>query len=211
MILTGEDIEALEKRFRGRLINAASGAKSASLIGTKSKRGDENLALFSSVVHLGAHPPLVGFIMRPVHVERHTYENILSSGCYSINGVTELMHLRAHQTSAKYPANVSEFDACAIEKEYLDGFTAPFCTESAVKIGCTLEDDIPIPINGTRLIVGRIVLLSLPDKYVHSDGYVDLAAAGTSAITGLDGYHSLNPVKRYSYAEPEKEPKQTFP
>ena len=211
MLLTGEDIGALEKRYRGRFINAVTGVKSASLIGTKSKGGDENLALFSSVVHIGAHPPLIGFVMRPVHVERHTYKNIVSTGHYTINGVTDRMHERAHQTSAKYPAGTSEFEACGIEKVYLEKFSAPFCAESAVKIGCVLEDDIAIPANSTRLIVGRIVLLSVPGQYVHADGYVDLAAASVAAITGLDGYHSLNPVKRYSHAEPEKKLKQTFP
>lgn len=211
MTLTGEDIEALEKRYRGRLINAASGVKSASLIGTRNEGRGENLALFSSVVHLGAHPPLIGFVMRPVHVERHTYENILSTGHYTINAVTEAMHIRAHQTSAKYPAGTSEFEACGFEKTYLEDFSVPFCAESPVKIGCILEDDIAIPSNGTRLMVGRIAVLSVPYNFVHTDGYIDLAAGETAAITGLDGYHRLGPARRYSRAEPEKETKRIFP
>jgi flavin reductase (DIM6/NTAB) family NADH-FMN oxidoreductase RutF len=211
MVLTGENIKALEKRYRGRLINSVPGAKSDSLIGTKGLDENENLALFSSVVHLGAHPALIGFVMRPVHSDRHTYQNIVSTGRYTINGVTEKMHTRARQTSAKYPANVSEFEACEIEKIYLDKFPVPFCRGSLVKIGCVLEDDIAIPANGTRLIVGRIELLSVPDECVGPDGYIDVARAESTAITGLDGYHCLGPVRRYRYAEPEKEPKQIFP
>lgn len=211
MVFTGDDISALEKRYRGRLINATSGAKSASLIGTKSEGGDENLALFSSVVHLGANPPLIGFIMRPVHVERHTYQNIISTGRYSVNAVTEAMHVRAHQTSAKYHAGTSEFESCKIDKSYLGDFPVPFCAESPVKIGCILEDDIPVPANGTHLMVGRIVLLSVADAFLHPDGFIDLAAAETAAVTGLDGYHCLGPVRRYSHADPQKEPKRFFP
>ena len=45
-------------------------------IGTISKEGKTNLAIFSSVIHVGANPPALGFLMRPISVERHTYTNI---------------------------------------------------------------------------------------------------------------------------------------
>ena len=55
----------MDKISRLNLINSITGVKPSNLIGTKSKDGFSNLAIFSSVVHLGSKPPLIGFITRP--------------------------------------------------------------------------------------------------------------------------------------------------
>jgi len=47
-----------------RLINGISGMKSANLVGTVDRRGNINLALFNSVVQIGADPPYLGMIFR---------------------------------------------------------------------------------------------------------------------------------------------------
>lgn len=67
MKLHKQEIEQLEKRYRLNLINSLSGVKSANLIGTQSLSGQPNVAIFSSVVHLGSHPAQLGFILRPWH------------------------------------------------------------------------------------------------------------------------------------------------
>jgi flavin reductase (DIM6/NTAB) family NADH-FMN oxidoreductase RutF len=196
------DISQLEKSYRTALINSLSGAKGANLIGTKSMGGDENLALFSSVVHLGANPPLLGLIMRPLNVERHTYTNILETEHFSVNAVSVDFQQKAHQCSARYPAGVSEFEAVGLRPHYHDGFQAPFVGESPLHIGCRLEDDIEVPANGTRLLVGRIVLLAANDNLVQSDGYLDIASCNIAAISGLDAWHNLGTATRYSHARP---------
>ena len=61
---TQNDIAQMNKRFRTNFINALSGVKSANLVGTTGPNGD-NLAIISSVFHLGADPALMGMIMRP--------------------------------------------------------------------------------------------------------------------------------------------------
>jgi flavin reductase (DIM6/NTAB) family NADH-FMN oxidoreductase RutF len=75
--ITAKDLAGFEKQDRTNLVNGLSGYKSAHLIGTTNKKGETNLAIFSSVVHIGANPALMGFIQRPASEERHTYENIL--------------------------------------------------------------------------------------------------------------------------------------
>ena len=62
-----EEIEDLEKIYRVNLINSCSGYKAANLIGTVSENNN-NLAIFSSLVHLGSNPPLLGFFLRPTAV-----------------------------------------------------------------------------------------------------------------------------------------------
>ena len=47
----------MEDRKRIALINSLSGFKSLNLIGTINNQGQTNLAIFNSVVHIGANPP----------------------------------------------------------------------------------------------------------------------------------------------------------
>ena len=74
-----ENISKMEKIDRLNLINSCTGYKSANLIATKSMDGKPNVAIFSSVTHLGSEPALIGFIMRPTTVPRDTYRNIISN------------------------------------------------------------------------------------------------------------------------------------
>ena len=59
MNLTKDNITALEKHERELFINSLSGFKSANLVGTSDATQNSNLAIVSSVVHLGANPPLL--------------------------------------------------------------------------------------------------------------------------------------------------------
>lgn len=194
----------MEGRTRATLINKVAGYKTANLIGTRSAGGVANLALFNSVVHLGANPPYLGFILRPTTVPRHTYENLMESRCYTINQVTTGIHQRAHCTSGKFPKGTSEFESCGLTPLYRDDFQAPYVTESAIKIGLTFEEEHLI-CNGTRLIVGRVEHLYLPKSAIGSDGDVALEDLDTVAIGGLDTYYRGVKLGRYGYSRPGEE------
>ena len=202
MIWTKDDIQGLEQQFRGRFVNSLSGVKSANLIATKSKDGQSNLAIFSSVVHLGANPALVGFVMRPNTVERHTYLNIIETGCYTINHVHEGVFRQAHQTSARYID--SEFEKCQLHEEYLNDFYAPSVEESKVKYGVRFSD-LKNLANGCKFIIGEIEWVSFDKMALIDDGYLDIAQLGSTGVVALDGYHSIRPLERLSYAKPEQD------
>jgi flavin reductase (DIM6/NTAB) family NADH-FMN oxidoreductase RutF len=190
----------MERLVRMRLINSISGLKSANLVGTVDERGHPNLALFNSVVHIGANPPYLGMIFRPLTVRRDTYNNIKAKGVYTLNHVHAGIRERAHQTSANFPAGVSEFEACGLTPQTTPELEAPYVAESRVKIGLAYEEEHPIRANGTILMVGRVLEIRLPEGIVTEDGFVDLAAAGSLALTGLEGYHEVGPALRLPYA-----------
>ncbi len=117
-------IEKMNRLQRIKYINSVSGIKPANLIGTISEYGSTNLAIFSYVLHLGSDPSLLGFITRPTgEVPRHTYENILQNGQYTINHVHRSFTKKAHFTSAKLRHDQSEFTVCGLTEEYLQDFT----------------------------------------------------------------------------------------
>jgi len=197
-----EDIMQWPSRYRGTLLNKVSGLKSANLIGTKSKEGSTNLAIFNSVVHIGANPPYLGFVLRPTTVERHTYENIRDTGVYTINQITTQIHQQAHQTSAKYKKNSSEFKAVGLSELYHNDFYAPFVAESAIKIGLQFEEEHYVKCNDTRVVIGKVEYLMLPDHSIEDDGHLALDQWDSVAIGGLDSYYSIEKLGRYPYAKP---------
>ena len=197
--LTAADIRAFDKIYRLNLVNGLPGFKPANLVGTAAPDGRTNLAVFSSALHLGSDPALLGIVTRPTTVPRHTYANLKASGCFTLNHVPEAMAAQAHYTSANFPDEVSEFEACGFTADFRDGFAAPYVAESAVSIGLRLLEEHAIS-NGTVLLVGTVEHVYLNDELLRPDGTLDLAAAGIAAISGLDGYHAVQPPVRFGYA-----------
>lgn len=200
--LSNAQIMDMEQRKRAQLINSISGFRSVALIGTIDTEGQTNLAIFNSIVHIGSNPPLLGFIMRPDSVERHTLSNIMETGCYTINHINSSMYEKAHQTSARYPKNVSEFDAAQLTPQFKDGFMAPFVKESHIQIGMEFKERIEISINQTSMIIGEIKFVHYPANCLLEDGFIDIEKAGTITSAGLDSYHTTQLLQRLQYAKP---------
>lgn len=207
MELTGAAIAALEKNIRTNLINSLSGFKAANLVGTVNSKGQTNLAVFSSAVHIGAHPPLQGLVFRPDSVSRHTFENILDTGVYTLNHINRDIYPQAHQTAARYGREVSEFDATGLTAEYSGGFAAPYVREATIQAGMAYREHHRLEINGTILLIGEVVFLRFPENVMEADGFLDLERAGTVAISGLDSYHTTTRLARMAYAKPDKPPR----
>lgn len=192
----------MDSRKRANLINSLTGFKSIGLIGTKSISGQDNLAIFNSLVHIGADPALLGFISRPEAHLRHTVSNIIETKYYTVNHINEGIYKQAHQSSARYSADISEFEACGLNTQFIEGFYAPFVLESKVQIALELKEIIDIKINNTSLVVGEIIGIYYPKELLNEDGYLDIEKAGSIAGTGLDGYHKTYHLGRLKYAKP---------
>jgi flavin reductase (DIM6/NTAB) family NADH-FMN oxidoreductase RutF len=199
----GKRIAAMSKFKRANFINSLSGFKSANLVGTKGQNGVSNLALVSSVFHVGAHPPLVGMLMRPHTVVRDTLQNIKETGVYTINHVHERIAAQAHQCSASYQPDHSEFAATGLIEQFSDTVSAPYVAQSRIKFALELREIQVLQLNQTELVIGEIVEILTEDNYCSDDGYLDIEAAGTIAVSGLDSYHKSLRIDRYSYAKPD--------
>lgn len=196
------ELMTMEQSKRAHLINSVGGFKSVCLIGTADNSGNTNLAIFSSIVHIGANPPLICFIMRPDSVERHTLSNILETGVYTLNHINKNIYRQAHQTSARYPKNISEFDAAGLAKEYKNDFKSPFVKESMIQLAVNFKERIDLTINNTIMVIGEITQLYFPKDCLCEDGYLDIEKAGTISCTGLDSYHTTQRLQRLNYAKP---------
>jgi len=202
MIIQNKEISQFEKRYRTAFINSLAGFRQAVLVGTKSADGFPNLAIFNSLIHLGANPALFGLMSRPDTVQRDTLQNILDTKSYTLNYIRSSHYKKAHQTSARYDRGISEFEQVGFPESYHPAFHAPFVEDAVVKIAMALEETIPIQLNGTILIIGSVQHIEIDETLVGTDGFVDLSAADVLISQGLDAYFVANEVGRLPYAKP---------
>jgi flavin reductase (DIM6/NTAB) family NADH-FMN oxidoreductase RutF len=198
------DIDNLEHLFKINLINSCSGYKSANLIGTASESGVENVSVFSSVTHIGSSPAIFGFFLRPTTVIRNTYENLKSSGFYTINHIHKNIIEDAHHTSAKYDASISEFNMTHLKSEYKNNFPAPFVEGAPIQIAMQFVEEYNIKANNTILVIGKVVGLNIEDHLIEQDGFVNLVKGEVAAINGLDGYAIPEEKVRFGYQRPKE-------
>lgn len=199
-----EKIKALPNLEKRALINGIGGVKPLNLIGSISKEGHHNLALFNSVIHIGSSPPMLGFILRPTTVERHSYENMLSEGFFSVNQVNTSIYKEAHQSSAKYDRLTSEFKATGLTPEIIEPYSVPFVKESKLKLACIYRNEYFIEENGCRLIIAEILDIYAEDGIINEDGFVNLEKADSAGAIGLDAYVGISLLDRLDYARPNQ-------
>ncbi len=196
------DLEAFERFYKVNFITKLCGIRNANLIGTVDENGISNLAIFNSVAHIGANPPYMGFIQRPLTVPRQTYDNIKRSGFFTINQVNNSFFKKAHQTSAKYEKGVSEFEACELSEQIVDDFPVPFVQESLIKIGLSFEEEHLIKCNQNILVIGKIQKVILSESLINEDGSILLEKANTTGVSGLETYFEIKQIGKMKFARP---------
>ena len=202
--ISENDLQGLERFYRANLLNSLSGFKSVSLIGTVDQQGRNNLGVFSSITHLGSDPALIGYINRPREAAPHTLANIEATGWFTINHIPPQFVTQAHACSAKWPADVSEFEVTGLDPHFEPGIPAPFVAQSQVRYALQLVEVVPIRWNRTFLVIGAVKSIQIADaqKVLGDDGFLALEQAGSMASLGLDGYYQPAPHIRLPYAKP---------
>lgn len=208
--LSKETIAQMDKIEKLNLINSCTGFKPANLIATKSIEGTTNVAIFSSVTHLGSSPSLIGFIVRPTTVPRDTYKNIMESGFFTVNHITVDMIADAHHTSANYDSGISEFDKTNLEEEYKDDIKIPFVKGSPVQLYCKFVNEYFIKENDTIHIIASIEHIYYDEVLEHKDGWLQLDKGNIVALNGVDGYFLPKLIDRFQYARQDL-PTKSFP
>jgi flavin reductase (DIM6/NTAB) family NADH-FMN oxidoreductase RutF len=198
--ITHESILLMQKQHRTNLMNSLPGIRGANLVGTIGSTGITNLAIFNSVMHIGAHPPFMGMIIRPITVQRGTYQNIKETGYFTINHVNQDIYKQAHQTSARYEG--SEFNATGLQTEYSQLLPAPYVKESIVKIGLRFIEEQLIECNGTILIIGEVLEVILNEYCLNEQYIVQLNQSKSIGVNGLETYYTVNKLDELPYAKP---------
>lgn len=199
---TYSDLIEMPTEVRREFFPKISGIKNAVIIGSMNADGQTNAALFNSLTHIGSNPPLLGVVFRPLTVERHTYDNIKNTRRFSISWIPVSDINAAHQCSAKYPKETSEFDATNRNAELSQTAEYPFWPEAPVQIGLTYEEEHLITANNTVLLIGKVQELRINDQLLDERGLPDFSQSPIALVNGLETYYTQKFIGRKSYARP---------
>ena len=178
------------------------GMRSPVAVGTRGADGVANLAVFNSMTHIGSRPPYLALVFRPLTVERHTYDNLKTSGVYTINHLPA-RHLDAlHRTSAKYERGVSEFEACGLSEEMSDA-GAPYVAEGTVGMQLRFEEEYFVRANDSVVVIGRVEELRLPEEARFKEGRVLWDELEGLVVSGLYNYYRVGHARTKAYAQPD--------
>ena len=83
----------------------------------------------------------------------------------------------------------------------MNDFLAPFVANSRLKYAVILKEHHHLAINGTELIIGEITDVHLDENCLAEDGFIDIEAIDTVAVSGLDSYHVTERLARLAYAK----------
>ena len=72
-------------------------------------------------------------------------------------------------------------------------------------MGLRFKESIPIPLNGSTLILGEIEYLLLPDTAM-SNGDLDLEQTNSVGISGLNSYYKVKKLATYPYVRVNEVP-----
>ena len=119
----------------------------------------------------------MALIFRPASVERHTFENIKDTQFFSIKHVSKDIITSSHQTSARYPREVSEFSA-GLSEEYIE-LSLSICKgvlfENRAKFKRNYSFEYKLNRDGHYVAE----CVSVDPKYVMNDGHIDISKLGT--------------------------------
>jgi flavin reductase (DIM6/NTAB) family NADH-FMN oxidoreductase RutF len=194
-----------EETFKVNFFHSATGVKPAILIGTKNQSGVANLAIFSSVFHLGSKPPIFGFMVRPGFTDGNTYDNIVKTGQYSFNLFSLHQAGQAHQTAARYAPEINEFEAVGLPEASLNG--TPCLANAPLVMVLRYLETIPIKYNDTKIVVGEVISVGCRPEYLSKPGLFNHELAETAGVSGLDTYYQHVQKNRFAYAKPDLPPR----
>jgi flavin reductase (DIM6/NTAB) family NADH-FMN oxidoreductase RutF len=117
-----------------------------------------------------------------------------------VNAIAESFMSEAHQTSANYSEEVSEFEATGIEAEWKSGIEVPFVKDSPVQLLCKYLNEYIIQENGTLHVIASIEKIFVNEELLNDDYWIQLDKGNVVTINGLDGYAKTTLLNRLPYA-----------
>lgn len=159
-------------------------------ISTRSPDGVDNLAPYSSFNAISTRPPTVMYAsgMRDGGY-KDTARNVLDTGEFVVNLVTEATGEKMDATSAELPPDESEFEFAGVERAESVVVDAPRVADVDVSMECTLYETVDI---GDHIVIfGEIERFHVDDR-LFTDGKVDATKVDTVGRLGGPYYTDIS-------------------
>ena len=191
----------IEQKAIYKLLTGAVIPRPIGWISSISADGVLNLAPFSFFNAIGDDPPHVMFsTVRTNHKNKDTLDNILATGEFVVNMVTEELVEQMNMTSQVIPADESEFELAGLTPIASIKVRPPRVGESLITMECELVHHYSLEghkFGGATVIIGRVVMFHvdegvlLDDFKINLDTYRPVARLAGSNYCGLGEVFSV--------------------
>ena len=174
------------KKVHELFINALSPLP-VTLISTVGADGVYNAAPFSAVCPISWEPPLLCVSIASKNgIRKDTAQNIVDSGDFVINIMSEDYVKPILTTSAAYPSNENEIEKAGLTSSPASKVKAPLIKEAQVNLECSLYREIEIGEGETIRWVyfGEVLLMHIRDE-IMTAGKIDPIKLRTVGYLGI--------------------------
>ncbi|MCB9976488.1 MAG: flavin reductase family protein [Rhodospirillales bacterium] len=148
-------------------------------ISSISAEGKVNLAPYSYYNAVCEDPPMIMFSSSSR--SKDTSRNILETGEFVVNVVTDKLLHPMVETSRDVPHGVDEFELAGLSKKVSRIVKPPGVAESPIHLECRLYKSIDIPSTDPEsdyiVVIGEVVGIDIADEII-SGGIVDFTSVG---------------------------------
>lgn len=200
------DFAALNAADRYKLMSAAITPRPIAWLTTLSPEGVRNAAPYSFFNMMGADPPLVaiGLMRRPDGTHKDSARNILETGEFVVNLVSEADAAAMNFTCIDAPPDFDELDGAQIATVASKLVAPPRIASAPVAMECRLFQSIEA--GQTTVVLGQVAWFHIHDTFIDADRlHVDTRAMGLVARMHGAGWYTrsagLFQLTRPVYAE----------
>jgi flavin reductase (DIM6/NTAB) family NADH-FMN oxidoreductase RutF len=150
---------------------------------TKSPQGVVNLAPFSFFNAVGSDPLylIISVGNRDDGTMKDTGANIIATGEFVVNLVTEDLLTAMNISAANFPPDASEIEAIGLHKAPSQQIKVPYLTEAKASLECVLHSQQSL--GSYTLFIGRVVMFHIDENLLgdrlHINGFAPIGRMGS--------------------------------
>lgn len=191
-----------------KLMSGAIVPRPIAWVSTVSADGLPNLAPFSFFNAVCEDPPTLLFSTSIRKVDgqaKDTYHNIVATGEFVVNFVTEALAEAMNLTAVEAPPHVNEFERAGLTAAPSLRVRPPYVAESPIQFECRLSEIVTVGngIGGGYVILGTIVHMRFADSVYRDNNYVDIDAY--QPVGRLAGADYARVTNRFALQRPPSE------
>ncbi|MCY0877162.1 MAG: flavin reductase family protein [Firmicutes bacterium] len=154
-----------------KLLTGSIVPRPIAFVSTVSKSGVANLAAFSFFTAASANPLAVMFtpMRRRDGSRKDTYQNIVATGEFVVNVVTDDIVLPMNETAPEYPPEVDEFLCSGLTAIASERVAVPRVAESPISMECKLLQTVDVGEGpgSASVVIGQVIYLHVRDDLVQ--------------------------------------------
>ncbi len=85
--------------------------------------------------------------------------------------------------------------------KFQEDIPAPFVKESSIKYALSLQEIMPIQLNNTFLVIGKVISIQIEGDIISPDGFLHLDKVNSICCNGYNGYYTTELIERFEYAK----------